>query len=128
MAWITDMTHFLDAQGRILKMPAAAAQLADYFGAIVAQASGSASARVRCRRRPGHRSCPGQITPAAVGAGRGRHADDLPLAAFLPGRSAGSRWWLAPAPLLAPAPRHLFAFRPFPARDSVGLHRAKPSQ
>jgi len=32
MAWITDMTHFLDPVCRIPKMPARAARIADSFG------------------------------------------------------------------------------------------------
>jgi hypothetical protein len=61
MAWITDMTHYLDAEGRIPPMRAPAARLADYFGAIAVVASDPQSPAVRCRKRPGHRAFPGLI-------------------------------------------------------------------
>jgi hypothetical protein len=64
--WITDLTHFLDENGRITPMPRPARLLAEHFTAIVLMASypeiGIPSEyRVRCRRRPGRKRCPGYI-------------------------------------------------------------------
>lgn len=64
--WVTDMTHFLDERGKVPVMPAPVRRLVDHFGAIVIAASGSplkaqVSTGVKCRRRPGHRRCPGEI-------------------------------------------------------------------
>ena len=61
MAWITDLTHYLNTDGRIAVMPAPAVRLAEYFGAIAAAASSGLPCGVACRRRPGHSSCPGRV-------------------------------------------------------------------
>jgi hypothetical protein len=62
-AWITDIRHFLDEQGRV---PDDLPAVPRYMGAIVAAASHLPAGRVfpldlRCRRRPGHESCPGSV-------------------------------------------------------------------
>jgi hypothetical protein len=64
--WISDMTHYLDAQGRIAPLPARVQRLVDHFGAIVvaispAHAEALISSDVPCRRRPRRRRCPGTI-------------------------------------------------------------------
>jgi hypothetical protein len=64
--WITDMTHFLDGDGRV---PVEARPLVRFLGAIV-KATVSRSTRapsatlVRCRRRPGRQPCTGSILAA----------------------------------------------------------------
>jgi hypothetical protein len=62
-SWVTDTRHFLNEQGRI---PDDLPAVPRYLGTIVAAASALPAGRVnplelRCRRRPGHRSCPGSI-------------------------------------------------------------------
>ena len=37
--WISDMTHFLDQNGNLVKEPKEARVLADYFAAIIVMAS-----------------------------------------------------------------------------------------
>ena len=64
--WMTDMTHFLDEDGRVGPLPGPGMALANYFGAIVGMVSESRSlqerpAQVLCRRRPGRRPCRGRI-------------------------------------------------------------------
>jgi hypothetical protein len=64
--WITDLTHFLDQNGRIEPMPGPARLLAEHFTSIVLMASHAEDARspeyqVRCRRRPARKRCPGYI-------------------------------------------------------------------
>ncbi len=67
MAWVTDLTHFLDEQAQIpVDIPGPARRLGEYFGSIVAAATGQEppegqKASIQCRRRPGHRRCPGII-------------------------------------------------------------------
>lgn len=61
--WITDIRHFLDEQGRV---PGDLPAVPRYMGAIVAAACPLSAGRVfpldlRCRRRPGHESCPGSV-------------------------------------------------------------------
>ena len=61
--YITDMRHFVDEQREIPEdLPA----VPRYIGAIVAAASPLPVGRtfpleLRCRRRPGHQSCPGSV-------------------------------------------------------------------
>jgi hypothetical protein len=65
-ARISDMTHFLDDSGRI---PIGLPPIAKFLGAIVEASSAEESAQpcalpIRCRRRPGRRSCTGVIWAA----------------------------------------------------------------
>jgi hypothetical protein len=64
--WITNMTDYLDTDGRIVEMPRRAERLAAHLGAIVVAISTEApealmATDVPCRRRPGRRPCPGSI-------------------------------------------------------------------
>lgn len=64
--WITDMTHYLTESGSVADMPSPAANLARYFGSIVAEVTGHPGGEVRqtgirCRRRPRRKPCPGRI-------------------------------------------------------------------
>jgi hypothetical protein len=64
--WIIDITHYLDASGRLAAMPGPARRIADYFGSIVAALADTIPetvtfTSVQCRRRPGRRRCLGQI-------------------------------------------------------------------
>lgn len=64
--WITDLTHCLDENGRIGPQQGPARRLAEYFTSIVAMVSRPELVippefRVRCRRRPGRKPCPGDI-------------------------------------------------------------------
>lgn len=67
MAWMVNLTHYLDSEGRIApNMPVEAWRLARYFGSIAAAASatldgGDARNFVRCRKRPGRKPCSGLI-------------------------------------------------------------------
>lgn len=64
--WITDLTHFLDEEGRIAPTKGPARRLAEFFASIVAMGShpepiAPPEYRVRCRRRPGRKPCAGLI-------------------------------------------------------------------
>lgn len=68
--YVTDLSHFdgIDADPAV---PAAASRFADYLRMIVcsatARAAGSAhETALRCRRRPGHRPCPGHLVVQRV--------------------------------------------------------------
>ncbi len=66
--WITDMTHYLDAQGNVPRQ-LTSRRLVQYLGAIVANVTTvpvqpSCPVDIRCRRRPGRKSCPGTILAA----------------------------------------------------------------
>ena len=65
MTWVTDLTHFLDESGTFPPgLPGPARRLAEFLASIVTAATtsrGSSTPLVRCRRRPGHRPCPGLI-------------------------------------------------------------------
>lgn len=67
MTWVTDLTHLIDETGGLPKtLPGPARRLAEHLTAIVAAATGSANQRdverrIRCRRRPKRRPCPGII-------------------------------------------------------------------
>ena len=66
--WVTDMPHFLDASGAIPRdIPRPALNLVVFLGAIVAWVTSGRSVsqprtNVSCRRSPGRRRCPGEIT------------------------------------------------------------------
>lgn len=64
--WIIDITHYGTDRASILSIPAPARRLAEYFGSIVGAATIAAPGvdvhtALRCRRRPGHKPCPGRI-------------------------------------------------------------------
>jgi len=65
--WITNLRHLLDQDGALpVDLPDPAARLARYFGSIVEAVTGPARTGapltgIRCRRRPRHKPCPGQI-------------------------------------------------------------------
>jgi hypothetical protein len=64
--WITDLTHFLDEKGRIAPERGPARRMAEFLTSIVAMVSRPELVipqeyRVRCRRRPGRKPCPGII-------------------------------------------------------------------
>lgn len=61
--WVVDITHYLDARGNV---PPDLPPVCRYMGEIVAAASPLAQGDVHvlplsCRRRPGHRPCPGRV-------------------------------------------------------------------
>jgi len=63
--WITDMTHFLDAEGRIAAQ-LLSRRLIHHLGSIVAavtseSAETSRELEIKCRRKPGRKPCPGTI-------------------------------------------------------------------
>ena len=68
MTWVTDLSHFVDAQTGELptNVPGAARRL-EHQTQIVAAATTATNGhdhdqdQVKCRRRPGHRACPGVI-------------------------------------------------------------------
>lgn len=65
--WITDIRHYLGEDLIMVKLPAPTARLRDYLGSIVEAvtlrdgAETNYVTQVRCRRRPGHRRCEGDI-------------------------------------------------------------------
>jgi len=68
MTWVTDFSHFIDAEtGRLpTVVPGPARRLMEYMTRIVAAATAPAGSHdvsdlIKCRRRPGHRACPGVI-------------------------------------------------------------------
>ena len=63
---VTDLTHFLTKEGAIAPMPVQARRLAEFLGDIVVAAtmSNADPHRVKCRRRPGRKPCPGEIETA----------------------------------------------------------------
>jgi hypothetical protein len=65
---VADMRHYLGPDLGIIELPGPAAKLRDHLGSIVeAVTSGPGLEQndcvrsVRCRRRPGHRRCEGEI-------------------------------------------------------------------
>ena len=69
MAWVTDLTHFLDEKGKFPHpaLPGPARRLGGHLLSIVAAATEQPPSRgqeagINCRRRPGRRPCPGIIT------------------------------------------------------------------
>ena len=69
MTWVTDLSHFIDAQTGHLptNVPGPARRLMEHQTRIVAAATTAADRddcardQIKCRRRPGHRACPGVI-------------------------------------------------------------------
>ena len=68
MTWVTDLSHFVDAQTGELptNVPGPARRLMEHQTRIVAAATTTddhdhARGQVNCRRRPGHRACGGII-------------------------------------------------------------------
>ena len=65
--WITDIRHYLGEDLSMVKLPAPAARLRDYLGSIVEAVTLRDDTevdyvtQVRCRRRPRHRRCEGDI-------------------------------------------------------------------
>ncbi len=61
--WVTDLRHYLTASGAMAEMLPRARRLAEYFASIVVDATTGIDGppTVRCRRRPGHRPCPGIV-------------------------------------------------------------------
>jgi hypothetical protein len=61
--WIVDLRHYLTPNGAMAEMPPRARILAEYFAAIVFDATASLDdpPTVRCRRRPRHQRCPGIV-------------------------------------------------------------------
>lgn len=66
IVYVTDMGHFLE-DGRLpLDIPAPAWRFAAYLGAVIEAATAHAfgevvSTPLHCRRKPGHRPCPGRL-------------------------------------------------------------------
>lgn len=70
-ALITNLTHFLDDQGRIAPPSGPARRLAEFLAHIVATMTHDLDeplAPIRCRRRPGRKPCLGNLD-ANFGAG-----------------------------------------------------------
>jgi hypothetical protein len=68
MTWVTDLSHFVDETGNLpTNLPGPSRRLAEYLAAIVVAATSAADNgnqavhRIKCRRRPGHRACPGLV-------------------------------------------------------------------
>jgi len=64
--WITSLAHMLDESGAIAAPKGPGRKLAEHIVAIVAMVSRPETVpppeyRVRCRRRPGRKPCPGMI-------------------------------------------------------------------
>ncbi len=64
--WITDLTHFLDEDGRIAPESGPARRLAEHLTSIVTMVSRPEivvpnAYRVRCRRHPKRKPCSGEI-------------------------------------------------------------------
>ena len=60
--WFTDITHFLDENGDMIKEPSQARKLGEYLAAIIAMASYPdpeypPEYKVSCRRRPNRKPC-----------------------------------------------------------------------
>lgn len=68
MTWVTDLSHFVDETGSLpTNVPGPARRLMEHLTRIVAAATAAANDqdqamhRIKCRRRPGRRACPGVI-------------------------------------------------------------------
>ena len=64
--WVTDLKHFLNANGSIAPPSGPARKLAEHFTAIVVELTAELAEiegieQVACRRRPGHQPCKGFI-------------------------------------------------------------------
>jgi hypothetical protein len=65
-SWTTDITHFLDEHGELIKEPKEARRLAEYFASIIVMASYIEPEypdkyQVYCRRKPKRKPCRGEI-------------------------------------------------------------------
>ncbi|MDD2852344.1 MAG: hypothetical protein PHY09_10675 [Desulfuromonadaceae bacterium] len=65
--WITDITHFLDEDGKIISDPVQARKLAEFFAAIIMMATFPNQEYpreyvVKCRRRPNRKYCLEEIS------------------------------------------------------------------
>ena len=64
---VADIRHYLGKDLSIIDLPAPAARIRDYLGSIVEAVTSRNPQQedyvtsVRCRRRPGHRRCDGEI-------------------------------------------------------------------
>lgn len=64
---VADIRHYLGQDLSIIDLPAPAARIRDYLGSIVEAVTSRNPQQedyvtsVRCRRRPGHRRCKGEI-------------------------------------------------------------------
>lgn len=66
MLWITDLKHLLSPEGSIEPRSGPALKLAQYLTSIVAEITADLGEevsfpKVRCRRRPNRKPCPGKI-------------------------------------------------------------------
>jgi hypothetical protein len=64
--WVVDLRHYLDEHGAIAPKSGSAYRLAQYFATIVREITADIGgeiyfARVRCRRKPKRKPCPGEI-------------------------------------------------------------------
>jgi hypothetical protein len=60
--WIIDLRHYLKPNGALAELPGRTRRLAEYWAEIVAQSSNfDEPITLRCRRRPGHRTCAGTL-------------------------------------------------------------------
>jgi len=64
--WITDITHFLDEDGEMIKKPLEVRRMGIYFASIIVMASYIEPEhpevyQVSCRRRPNRKPCLGEI-------------------------------------------------------------------
>ena len=64
--WVTDLKHFLNANGLIAPTSGSARKLAEHFTAIVVELTAELAEiegieQVACRRRPGYQPCKGFI-------------------------------------------------------------------
>jgi len=64
--WIVDLRHFLNEDGSIAPESGRARRLAQHFAAIVRELTAELGdevyfPKVRCRRRPNRKRCPGEI-------------------------------------------------------------------
>jgi len=63
--WITDITHFLDENGEMIKEPPQARKLGEYLAAIIVMASYPdpeyEGYKVLCRRRPKRKPCSTEV-------------------------------------------------------------------
>src|SRR5687768_11848660 len=64
--WITDLAHFLTRDGAIAPTSGPARRFAEFLAKLAGDATtlssdGSTNTRVKCRRRPARKLCPGEI-------------------------------------------------------------------
>jgi hypothetical protein len=67
--WVVDLRHYLTPAGAMANMPPPARRLAEYFAAIVVDATTliDEPPRIRCRRRPQRRRCRGIVISYPTG-------------------------------------------------------------